>query len=141
MEQIWATGTRTQLGGPRARPVPGILVRSTQNPCSKPYRMVDGAHRICRMKAAGKRGCFITDEATALSLVVPYPAHGAKAQRIKPIGRRGHRARLKLRGGRGHVGVMMRDENGQTGRLTAGGGILQQTRGGGLMTGRRGAPS
>ena len=69
--------------------VPGILVRSTQNPCSKPYRMVDGAHRICRMKAAGiSQGCFfVLDEATALSLVVPYPAHGAKAQRIKPIGR------------------------------------------------------
>ena len=69
--------------------VPGILVRSTQNPCSKRYRMVDGAHRICRMKAAGiSQGCFfVLDEATALSLVVPYPAHGAKAQRIKPIGR------------------------------------------------------
>ena len=50
---------------------------------------VDGAHRICRMKAAGvSRGCFfVLDEATALSLVVPYPAHGAKAQRIKHIGR------------------------------------------------------
>ena len=69
--------------------VPGILVKSTQNPCSKPYRMVDGAHRICKMKAAGvKRGCFfVLDEATALSLVVPYPLHGAKAQRIKHIGR------------------------------------------------------
>ena len=40
--------------------VPGILVRSTQNPCSKPYRMVDGAHRICRMKAAVLReGVFL----------------------------------------------------------------------------------
>ena len=30
--------------------VPGILVRTEQNPCGLPYRMVDGAHRICAFK-------------------------------------------------------------------------------------------
>lgn len=73
--------------GPPA--VPGILVRSTDNPCASPFRMVDGAHRICKRKAAGfARGCFfVLDEATALSLVVPAPARGSKAQRVKHIGR------------------------------------------------------
>jgi hypothetical protein len=30
--------------------VPGVLVRSSQNPCGTPYRMIDGAHRLCAHK-------------------------------------------------------------------------------------------
>ena len=84
--QVQGRNTRSDRGPAQ---VPGILVGRRRILVSLPYRMVDGAHRICRMKAAGiSQGCFfVLDEATALSLVVPYPAHGAKAQRIKPIGR------------------------------------------------------
>ena len=32
--------------------VPGIAVRSRQNPCGLPYRVVDGAHRLCAHKQA-----------------------------------------------------------------------------------------
>ena len=32
--------------------VPGIAVRSQQNPCGLPYRVVDGAHRLCAHKQA-----------------------------------------------------------------------------------------
>lgn len=29
---------------------PGILVRTAENPCKLPYRLVDGAHRLCKLK-------------------------------------------------------------------------------------------
>mmetsp|Transcript_34086 Transcript_34086/g.105454 ORF Transcript_34086/g.105454 Transcript_34086/m.105454 type:complete len:179 (+) Transcript_34086:275-811(+) len=39
--------------------LPSILVRTRMNPCGLPYRMIDGAHRICRLKEAGAtQGCF-----------------------------------------------------------------------------------
>ena len=30
--------------------IPGILLRSRQNPCHTPFRMLDGAHRLCSYK-------------------------------------------------------------------------------------------
>jgi len=31
--------------------VPGILVRTTQNPCGSAFRMIDGSHRLCAFKS------------------------------------------------------------------------------------------
>ena len=30
--------------------IPGVLVETSQNPCGLPYRMIDGAHRLCALK-------------------------------------------------------------------------------------------
>lgn len=36
--------------------VPGVLIETAQNPCSLRFRMVDGAHRLCRRKCALHQG-------------------------------------------------------------------------------------
>mmetsp|Transcript_11597 Transcript_11597/g.34536 ORF Transcript_11597/g.34536 Transcript_11597/m.34536 type:complete len:257 (+) Transcript_11597:163-933(+) len=39
--------------------LPSIIVETKRNPCGRRYTMMDGMHRICRLKRAGAaRGCF-----------------------------------------------------------------------------------
>jgi hypothetical protein len=39
--------------------LPSIIVETRINPCGRRYTMMDGMHRICRLKRAGAtRGCF-----------------------------------------------------------------------------------
>ena len=65
-----------------AADVPGVLVRDGDNPCGLKYRMIDGAHRICRLKHAGETSgaYFVLDADTAKSLVVD--SHAKRAHEL-----------------------------------------------------------
>lgn len=75
----------------RSSHIPTIVMRSTDNPCRRPYRMLDGAHRMCRLKHAIQREAaaaamcpawdrhyvlsFVVSEAAAFSNVEPCSPH------------------------------------------------------------------
>ena len=74
----------TKRAGRGPPEVPGILLRSKTNPCRLPFTMLDGAHRICKLKTSGTRSSsyFVLDEPTATRLV---------STNLKQTASRGHR--------------------------------------------------
>ena len=56
--------------------VPGIVAEGALNPCASRFRMIDGRHRICKLKmetnmAISHAPFFVLNETEVLSLVVP----------------------------------------------------------------------
>ena len=60
--------------------VPGIVVESRANPCGARFTMLDGAHRICRLKQGGAAAgrFFVFDVASAEALVTSERAPGKR---------------------------------------------------------------
>ena len=71
--------------------VPGIVVESRANPCGARFTMLDGAHRICRLKQGGAAAgrFFVFDVASAEALVTSERAPGKRRPqpRLKTLSR------------------------------------------------------
>jgi len=52
--------------------LPGIVVKGMQNPDKKPYRMMDGRHRLLKAKNSGKSVLlvYVLEEKQALKFIV-----------------------------------------------------------------------
>ena len=67
--------------------IPGILVKSSQhaNPCGKPYRMLDGGHRICKMllrvPPPRTANYFVLTEEQLVPLIRPKKYYGVERSR------------------------------------------------------------
>ena len=57
--------------------IPGIVLRAAANPCGLPYRLIDGNHRLHRLRGAGRvRGpFFVLDFADVADCVLDYDTY------------------------------------------------------------------
>lgn len=57
--------------------IPGIVLRAAANPCGLPYRLIDGNHRVHRLRGAGQM-CgpfFVFDFADVADCVLDYEVY------------------------------------------------------------------
>ena len=57
--------------------IPGIVLRGAANPCGLPYRLIDGNHRLHRLRAAGRRHgpFFVLEFADVADCVLDYEVY------------------------------------------------------------------